>query len=259
MAISSRSTLRDSARGSACQTDTGSADRLTSVQKRRLTLLSRDLRSWSQRNGRSFPWRTDDTSTYEAVVVEVLLQRTTATAVSRFYERFFERFSNWESLAAANEADLEEFLKPLGLWRRRAASLVGLARYAAARRGVFPSDPREHVNIPAVGQYVSNAILLFQEGKPAPLLDVNMARVVERFLRPRRLADIRYDPWLQEATTYLVRRDPVEVNWAALDFAALVCKARMPLCDTCPVMSRCAFPRREASSPTLNRSLSESR
>lgn len=181
-------------------------------------------------------------------MVEVLLQRTTATAVSRFYARFFERFPSWESLAAASEANLEEFLKPLGLWRRRAASLVGLARYARANGGVFPSDPSNHREIPAVGQYVSNAILLFQDRRPSPLLDVNMARVIERFVRPRRLADIRYDPWLQVAAHWLARKDPVVTNWAVLDFAALVCKARTPLCSTCPVSSRCAFARSAKSS-----------
>lgn len=187
------------------------------------------------------------------MVVEVLLQRTTATAVSRFYAGFLERFPGWESLAAASEGDLEEFLRPLGLWRRRAASLLGLARYAEARGGVFPADADAHAEIPAVGQYVSNAILLFQEGRPAPLLDVNMARVIERFVRPRRLADIRHDPWLQAAAHWLVRREPARTSWAVLDFAALVCKARTPLCDQCPVSSRCAFAQAEKASARAGR------
>ncbi|MHA6332669.1 endonuclease III domain-containing protein [Qipengyuania sp. CAU 1752] len=174
-------------------------------------------------------------------MVEVLLQRTTATAVSRFYEGFFARFPRWDSLAAATETDLQVFLQPLGLWRRRAASLVGLARYAVSRGGKLPADPAEHVEIPAVGQYVSNAVLMFQEGKATPLLDVNMARVIERFVRTRRLADIRYDPWLQSAAHWLVRREPAATNWAVLDFAALVCKARAPRCSECPVSSRCAY------------------
>lgn len=138
-------------------------DPLTAGQKRKLTSLAEDLRVLASSAGRAFPWRSSKTSTYEAVAVEVLLQRTTATAVSRFYAGFFARFPSWESLAAGNEADLEEFLRPLGLWRRRAAGLTALARYATARGGRFPADPAAHVSIPAVGQYVSNVIRLFQE------------------------------------------------------------------------------------------------
>jgi A/G-specific adenine glycosylase len=179
---------------------------------------------------------------HERIVVEVLLQRTTASAVANFYPAFVDRFPAWEALAAASPEDLETFLKPLGLWRRRAVSLLGLARYAASVSGEFPRGAASHSEIPAVGQYVSNAISMFQHGKRTPLLDVNMARVIERFVRPRRLADIRYDPWLQAAAHWLVRGESLErVNWAVLDFAAVVCKARKPLCDSCPVGSRCRF------------------
>lgn len=218
------------------------ADPLTRGEKRKLTRLQADLLKWAEQGGRDFPWRFAGASTYERIVVEVLLQRTTASAVANFYPAFMDRFPSWDVLAAALPEDLEQFLKPLGLWRRRAASLLGLARYASSVSGEFPRGAANHAEIPAVGQYVSNAISMFQHGEPAPLLDVNMARVIERFVRPRRLADIRYDPWLQAAAYWLVRGEsPERVNWALLDFAALICKARTPLCHACPVNSRCRY------------------
>lgn len=219
-----------------------SPDVLTRGEKAKLTRLARDLVAWATVNDRGFPWRSDQATTYERIVVEVLLQRTTAAAVSSFYQRFFATFPTWEALAAATAEDLEVFLKPLGLWRRRAQSLLGLARYAVASGGKFPRNAADHVQIPAVGQYVSNAVLLFQHGQSTPLLDVNMARVLERFVRPRRLADIRYDPWLQSAAKWFVKNeDAASANWAILDFAALVCRARQPLCATCPVRTRCSY------------------
>jgi len=222
-----------------------SADPLTRGEKAKLARLRADLLDWFTREGRALPWRDPSASTYEKIVVEVLLQRTTAAAVGKFFHAFVARFPSWESLAAASPDELETFLKPLGLWRRRAIALVGLARYAAAAGGVFPRDRAAHAEIPAVGQYVSNAIAMFQHGRGAPLLDVNMARVIERFVRPRRLADIRYDPWLQAAAHWLVRGPvPQQVNWAVLDFAALVCQARTPRCGDCPVERRCAYARR---------------
>lgn len=219
-----------------------SADPLTRGEKRKLTRLRLDLLGWAQENGRPFPWRLAGASTYERIVVEVLLQRTTASAVASFYPAFIDRFPSWEALAAASPDELETFLKPLGLWRRRAASLLGLARYAAAVSGEFPRGAVSHAEIPAVGQYVSNAISMFQHGMQTPLLDVNMARVIERFVRPRRLADIRYDPWLQAAAHWLVRGEsPERVNWAVLDFAAVVCKARKPRCQSCLLSARCGY------------------
>jgi A/G-specific adenine glycosylase len=218
------------------------SDKLASGEKRKIARLRGDLLRWFSTNGRELPWRHEDASIFQKIVVEVLLQRTTASAVARFYHQFFARFPDWLALAEADSAELELLLKPLGLWRRRADSLAGIAEYAAANNGRFPTDPAQHSKIPAVGQYVSNAIMMFQHGKARPLLDVNMARVIERFVRPRRLADIRYDPWLQEAARWYARGpDPERANWAILDFAAAICKARKPLCPCCPVRARCAY------------------
>jgi A/G-specific adenine glycosylase len=221
--------------------DQDSPQALTPSEKRKLTRLRDALLAWWGEHGASFPWRRSGASVYERVCVEVLLQRTRRETVSAIYADFFERFPDWHALASCSEEELGRHLQPLGLWRRRAASLGALARYADEHHGAFPSTEKELAKVPAVGQYVGNAILLFQHGKPRPLVDVNMARVVERVLRPRRLADIRHDPWLQSAAAWLVRSSPVEANWAVLDFAAKVCRARNPRCDECPLARQCSF------------------
>jgi A/G-specific adenine glycosylase len=117
----------------------------------------------------------------------------------------------------------------------------------AARRSRFPLSRREIEALPGVGQYIANAILCFCHRKPQPLLDVNMARVVERYFGPRKKADIRYDPYLQELTTHIVRPDCNRINWAILDFGALVCKSRKPLCSICPLFDNCCFAAKQLS------------
>jgi A/G-specific adenine glycosylase len=216
---------------------------LTLGEKRRLTRLAKDLLSWQQKGGgRYFPWRTPATPLFQLICVEVLLQRTRAETVASFYKEFFTRFPDWKQLANANQYELEQFLRPLGLWKRRSASLRSLANYAVLHDGVFPEEYHELIKVPAVGQYVAYAIMLFQRGKRYPLIDVNMARVVERYVRPRKLRDIRYDPWLQAACKWLVRSgDPRIVNWAVLDHAAITCRARNPLCQSCVLRHHCSM------------------
>jgi len=212
---------------------------LSRGEKRKISLFRQDLLAWFKEYGRDLPWRRPGASEYEKICVEVLLQRTRAETVAAIYPEFFARFESWSDIAEAPIPELEESLKRIGLWRRRAVSIKGLATYAATREGRFPRDPADLGKVPGVGQYVMNAILLFQHGARTPLVDVNMARVLERFVKPRRLADIRYDPWLQAASHWLVREKPVETNWATLDFAAAVCLARRPRCDVCPIAFRC--------------------
>lgn len=210
-------------------------------EKRKITNLRKDLLGWFSHYGRALPWRTVRASEFEKICVEVLLQRTRAETVAAMYPTFFEQFKNWSDLADTSIRELEEHFKPIGLWRRRAISIKGLATYAAGNDGRFPTVPRELGEVPGVGQYVMNAILLFQHGANRPLVDVNMARVLERFLRPRTLADIRYDPWLQAASHWLVRDRAVETNWATLDFAAAICSSRQPACAGCLISRRCRY------------------
>jgi A/G-specific adenine glycosylase len=112
----------------------------------------------------------------------------------------------------------------------------------AERGGRFPKEIMEIEALPGVGQYIANAILLFAGGRPEPLLDVNMTRVLERVFGPRALADIRYDPYLQSLARSIVEGDdPAAVNWAILDHASLVCKLRHPLCTACPLNRQCLY------------------
>ena len=201
-----------------------------------------ELLAWFARSARKFPWRNLRASLYQKIVAEILLQRTRANVVGVFLPVFLDRFPSWEALSHASEREIGTLLQPLGLWRRRAKSLKKLAIEMSLRKGHFPRTRTEIESLPGVGQYIASAVLLFSRGAAEPLLDVNMARVLERYFGPRTLVDIRYDPFLQNlARLVLSKADAVALNWAILDLAALVCTSRTPLCGECPLRSACLY------------------
>jgi len=164
--------------------------------------------------------------------------------VAAFFPRFIRRFPNWNALAGATEDELRLFLAPIGLWRRRAASLRALAVEMQSRRGRFPARRDEIESLPGIGQYAANAAVLFCHNGREPLLDVNMARVLERCFTPRQLVDIRYDPWLQALARAVVDHlEARRINWAILDLAATVCTIRDPKCNACPLRGLCRYAR----------------
>lgn len=198
------------------------------------------LLQWYLENGRKFAWRSPNASSYERVVTEILLQRTQAETVDRFFGPFFRRYRSWEDINCVDLTILGKSLKRIGLWRRRATALKSLAAEMVPLKGQFPSERRELEMLPAVGQYVANAVLLFVHGQPRPLLDASMARLLERVFEPRKLVDIRYDPGLQALAHDFFRSSrSVELNWAALDVAAIYCHRIDPVCAECPLRSRC--------------------
>jgi len=213
------------------------------ITKKKLLEFQRTMLNWYAKNGRSFPWRNKSSSKYKLVIAEFLLQRTKAETVAAFFNTFISQYSSWKKLAEAPEVVIGEAIQPIGLWRRRASTLKRIGTAMHKRSGRFPRTRREIEALPGVGQYIANAIEVFCSNKRRPLLDVNMARVLERFFGPRKLADIRYDPYLQKlAHDVLPRKKIKEFNWAILDFGALVCKARSPACNNCPLAKKCKFP-----------------
>jgi A/G-specific adenine glycosylase len=198
------------------------------------------LSKFYEEQGRDFPWRRAGATIYEQVVSEVLLQQTRAETVAAFFPRFLEQFPGWQELADSTEGKIGECIRPLGIWRRRARTLWELANEVVRLGGEFPGKREKIEALPGVGQYVANAVELFCHGRPRPLLDSGMARVLERYFGPRTLSDIRYDPYLQELAQRLVETgDARAINWGILDVAAIACRGRIMQCDFCPLRRGC--------------------
>ena len=209
--------------------------------------LSNKLLRWYELHGRKFPWRSAS-SCYGRVIAELLLQRTQAATVSAFYATFLRAYPSWERLASARESDLQQLLRPIGLWRQRARMFVRLSRALAKSDYKLPRTREELERLPGISQYMASAVLLLCYGHNEPLLDVNMARILERVYGPRKLADIRYDPFLQEVAYSTVQvEDPTTVNWAVMDLAATTCLRNAPRCSDCPLVDMCRY----ASNPAL--------
>lgn len=208
----------------------------------RVSRFRKALLCWFDENGRKFPWRNSSTSKYQYIIAELLLQRTRAETIAVFFPNFIREFPSWKRLNSASIDQLQRYLQPIGLWRRRGLSIQALAYEMTKRKGRFPRNRNEIEALPGIGQYISNAILLFCHGEPQPLLDINMSRVLERVFGPRKMADIRYDPYLQQLALKIVKcKTPAKINWAILDLAAVVCLKKMPRCSDCPLVTLCQW------------------
>jgi A/G-specific adenine glycosylase len=106
----------------------------------------------------------------------------------------------------------------------------------------LPVNREDLEKVPVMGQYIANAVELLIYQRAKPLLDVNMARVLERYFGPRQKVDIRFDSYLQTLAHDIVKHDKSKkISWAILDFAAIICQARMPKCAMCLLSDNCRF------------------
>ena len=200
------------------------------------------LLKWFDSNKRDFPWRKEGVSNYELIFSEILLQRTKAETVSKYYDSFFKKFPNWEKLVLATDIELEQILKPLGLHTQRVGRIRKIIEEFKLKNGLLPQNKYELQESSFASLYISNAYELFVLKNKAALLDVNMSRVLSRYFYPKDFKDVRNDKLIQELAHNVINvKACKELNWAILDFGAIVCKAQKPKCNECKLSSRCSF------------------
>ena len=206
-----------------------------------LNWFRRQVKSWAKDNLRDFPWRrTRDP--YAIFVAESLLQKTGAEQAEKIYSRFLDLYPTVSALAAAELSVLESLLAPLGL-QFRAQRLHNSAHMLLQQYGgTIPPRETELLKLPGVGPYTAKAICASAFGQRAPVLDVNVARILGRFFGLPPLKLPQRDRDYNSLTELAAPQNRVDLwNLALLDLGALVCVARTPKCDRCPLAERCLY------------------
>jgi A/G-specific adenine glycosylase len=200
----------------------------------------RHLLAWYGANGRDLPWRkTDDP--YHILVSEVMLQQTQVDRVLPKYHEWLQKYPSLEALASARVADVARTWRPLG-YNIRPRRLHAIARESVVRYGgQLPSDHETLLSFKGIGAYTAGAIRSFAFGERAAILDTNVARLLFRVFvahgDPKAHATKKH-LWAVSAALG-PRKRVFDFNQALMDFGALVCAARKPKCQSCPLRSMC--------------------
>ena len=201
------------------------------------------LIAWFASNGRDLPWRRPGFTAWGTLVSEFMLQQTPVVRVIPRLEEWLDRWPTPAHLAAVPSGEAVRAWQSLG-YPRRALNLHAAAVAITERHGgVVPSDIDELLALPGVGDYTARAVAVFSFGHRHPVVDVNIRRVIARAVlgqgepgpaAKRDLADMAalLPTPLDEARAF---------NVAMMELGALVCTARSPKCDECPIATQCAW------------------
>jgi A/G-specific adenine glycosylase len=192
------------------------------------------VREWWNDVARDLPWRrTRDP--WSVLVAEVMLQQTQVDRVEPRWDRFLRRFPDPESCAAAQASAVIEEWAGVG-YNRRAVNLHRCAtRLTEDHDGRLPDDLASLLALPGIGPYTARAVLVFAFEQDHGVVDTTVARILARQFGRQLTAGEA-----QEAADAAV---PSTGSWwwnqAVLDLGALLCSAREPVCDGCPVRPSC--------------------
>ena len=109
----------------------------------------------------------------------ILMSQTHAISAGPVLAELLRRWPNPAALADATIAEVEDLVRPLGLWRKRAEQLVSLSS-----RWVEKPPRGPPAGYPGIGRYALDSWAIFVEGRADvdpddPVLRAYMRRVAE--------------------------------------------------------------------------------
>ncbi|HMH20918.1 MAG TPA: A/G-specific adenine glycosylase [Puia sp.] len=191
-------------------------------------------------NIRSMPWKGEK-DPYRIWLSEVILQQTRVEQGWAYYEKFLESFPTVRDLAAAPEQKIFKCWEGLGYYSRCRNLIATAKKIVSAYNGVFPADYASIRELKGVGPYTAAAIASFAFGLPYAVVDGNVIRVLARYFGNGTPVDTGAGKKLFAglADSLLDKTRPGLYNQAIMDFGAVLCKPRNPLCPECPLARHC--------------------
>jgi A/G-specific adenine glycosylase len=171
-----------------------------------------------------------------------MLQRTKAEQVFPVYNEFLFKYPDVRALSKAKISTVSKFTKNLGIhWR--AKHFIDSAKYLVKNyNGKFPKTREELLKIPGVGDYVAGAIQAVCFNNAEYVIDSNIARFINRFYGLNLSGEIRRKKEIIEYSKKLFKtKKQRKLLFSLLDFSALVCKPRQPLCKSCILNKKCQY------------------
>ncbi len=211
------------------------------------TPLAIELASWYAAEARDLPWRREDFAehygAWGTLVSEFMLQQTPVTRVIPRLDAWLKRWPSPRRMAQARPAEVVEQWANLGyprraLWLHRAAIEI-----CERHGGEVPRDVDALLELSGIGDYTARAVAVFSFGDHHPVVDTNTRRVIARAIDGRSQPGpaSRRDLAAMSALLPHEYADAAVFNAAMMELGAVVCTARSPRCDACPIAHRCTW------------------
>jgi A/G-specific adenine glycosylase len=205
--------------------------------------VQHDIIDWFNAEGRDLPWRQPGFTPWGTLVSEFMLQQTPVARVIPKLQEFLERWPTPAALAASPSGDAVRAWANLG-YPRRALWLHACAVTIVQKfHGHVPSKVEDLLTLPGVGPYTARAIAVFAFGAHEPVVDTNIRRVIARHEQGN--ADqgppsTTRDCEAMQALLPDPRYSPA-FNAGMMELGAVICTARKPRCEICPIAQSCAW------------------
>lgn len=180
---------------------------------------------------------------YELVIAVMLSAQTTDKSVNAVTPILFKKYPSLDSLYNAPLEDIEEIIKPIGLYKNKAKNLKGIVKDLVGRfNSVVPSDKVQLMTLPGVGNKTAGVIRAEIFQIPDLPVDTHILRISKR-LNLAKKDDEPID--VERKLKKIIPEERwIKSHHQLIHFGRYYCMARSPKCQNCKISDMCTFKRK---------------
>ena len=175
---------------------------------------------------------------YELMIAVRLSAQCTDARVNLVTPALFAAYPTLEEMAAADIADVENYVRSCGFYKHKARDIVlGCQMLLSDFGGKVPGTMEELLKIPGIGRKTANLLLGDIHGKPGAIVcDTHCIRICGRLGLSSGKEPEKVERQLREI---LPPEESNDFCHRIVLFGREICTARKPKCDECPLAIHC--------------------
>ena len=178
---------------------------------------------------------------WKLLVMGRLSAQCTDARVNIVCRELFARFPTPGDLAYGDLSEIEEIVRPCGLFRTKSAQIKEACRMLVEDYGgVLPADMDELLTFPGVGRKIANLLRGDIYGLPAIVADTHCIRISEH-LGLTQKGEKRPEATERELAKIVAPEKQSDFCHRLVLFGREICIARAPKCGECPLRDLCTY------------------
>ena len=175
---------------------------------------------------------------YELLIAVVLSAQTTDKRVNNVTSVLFSKYPSLKALKEADIKDIEEIIKEIGTFRKKAIFVKEIATYLVDNcGGKVPNDRKVLENMSGVGRKTANVVLSNLFDEPAIAVDTHVSRVSKRLGLASKKDDVTQIE--KKLMKKLDKSIWSKTHHQLVLFGRYNCKALKPECKNCKLIDIC--------------------
>ncbi|CAB0925628.1 endonuclease III [Corynebacterium diphtheriae] len=201
--------------------------------KRRARAINREL-------AKAYPdahCELDFNNPLELTVATVLSAQCTDVRVNQVTPVLFAKYPTAEAYASANEAELQEMIRPTGFYKAKAAHLIGMGQKLVTDfSGEIPRDLEHLVSLPGVGRKTAHVVRGNAFDIPGLTVDTHFGRLVRRLGLTTQTNPVKVE---HEIADLIEKKEWTMFSHRIIFHGRRVCHSRTAACGACFLAPRC--------------------